>query len=296
MTEVFLGQPDIFFSTVNRTPVARGIPIVSLAYDLIALRFPDLYGHIDPLLPERLRKTVERSAAIIAISECTKRDYVEILGADPNLIHVVYPGVESSFRAQLDEPARDTILRKYGLRQPYLLYVGTLAPHKNVETLVRVYKRLKERYNIPHYLVLCGQAQWGQKVVEAAKDLIAVRDCVVLDFIPSKDLPYVYHGAEAFVFLSLYEGFGLPPLEAMTCGIPVVASSASSLPEVVGDAGILVDPTDEGAIETELYRVLTDESLRQKMQAQGFQQAAHFSWSEAAEKILKVFNAVRCPR
>jgi glycosyltransferase involved in cell wall biosynthesis len=288
-TEAWLGRPDLFLSTIYVTPVLRKAIAVMIAYDLIPVRFPQFYGQDQPLLTTRIHRGIERAAAIIAISECTKHDFVELMGADPAKIHVIYPSVDNRFGPCADESALADVLKRYRLRKPYLLYVGSLGPHKNVGTLVRVFRRLKQSRRIPHQLVLCGRAFWGRKVVDAAQDLIDSGDCVVVDFISAADVPHLYHGAEAFAFLSLYEGFGLPPLEAMACGTPVVASNAGSLPEVVGDAGLLVSPTDESAIEHALFRVLTDSNLRQDLRARGFRQAARFSWSETARQTLKVF-------
>jgi glycosyltransferase involved in cell wall biosynthesis len=292
-TEAWLGQPDLFLSTIYVTPVLRKSVAVMIAYDLIPVRFPQFYGQDQPLLTSRIRRGIERVAAIIAISECTKRDFVELMAADPAKIHVIYPGVDSRFGPCTDESALANVLKRYRLRKPYLLYVGSLGPHKNVGTLVRVFRRLKRGRHLPHQLVLCGRAQWGRDVVDAAQDLIDSGDCVVVDFIPATDVAHLYHGAEAFAFLSLYEGFGLPPLEAMTCGIPVVASNAGSLPEVLGDAGLLVPPTDEEAVEEAIFRVLTESGLRTELRGRGYRQAARFSWPEAARKTLNVF-ALAC--
>ncbi|MFQ5945194.1 MAG: glycosyltransferase family 4 protein [Anaerolineae bacterium] len=293
LTEILFGRPDLFLSTIYLTPVLRGVTVVMIAYDLIPLRFAQFYGQDQPLLAMRLHRGLERADAILAISESTKRDFVELLGADPTRIHVVYPAADARFGPVGDIAARNIVLARYRLRQPYLLYVGSLAPHKNVGTLVRVFRRLKQVRGIPHQLVLCGRAAWGQEVVEAARDLIGVGECVVVDFIPAPDVPHLYHGAEAFVYPSLYEGFGLPPLEAMACGVPVVVSDAGSLPEVVGDAGLQVPPTDELAIEDAIYQVLTDAGLRQELRARGFRQATRFSWPETARQTLKVFAAAR---
>lgn len=296
LTETWLGRPDLFLSTIYVTPVLRAVAVVMIAYDLIPLRFPQFYGQDQPLLARRIRRSIERADAIIAISECTKRDYVQLLGADPARIQVVYPGVEPRFGPATDVAARDAVLRRYGLRRPYLLYAGSLGPHKNVGTLVRVFRRLKQARRIPHQLVLCGRAAWGREVVEAAEDLIATGECVVVDFIPAADVPHLYQGADAFVFLSLYEGFGLPPLEAMASGIPVVVSNAGSLPEVVGNAALQVAPTDDEAIEGAIYRVATDSALRADLSARGLRQAARFSWQETARQTLKVFAATRGAR
>lgn len=291
-TEQWLGRPDLFLSTIYITPVLERVPVVMIAYDLIPLRFPEFYGQDQPLLEARLRRGVERASAVLAISACTKRDLVELLDADPKKIHVVYPGVGARFGPEPDEAALAPILARYGLRQPYLLYVGSLGPHKNVGTLVRVFRRLKQVHRLPHQLVLCGKAHWGPEVVQAVQDLIVQGDCVVVDFIPAADVPHLYRGAEAFAFMSLYEGFGLPPLEAMACGVPVVVSNAGSLPEVVGEAAELVPPRDEVAIEAALHRVLTDPLRRQEFRSRGLRQAAKFNWTETARQVLKIFSTV----
>ena len=293
LTEVWLGRPDLFLSTIYMTPVVKRTAVVMIAYDLIPLRFPQFYGDDLPLLMARIRRSIERAVAIIAISERTKRDYVELLGADPTRIHVIYPGVEARFSHKAEEGMQSLVLARYGIRRPYLLYVGSLGPHKNVETLVRVFRRLKQARRIPHQLVLCGQARWGPEVVEATEDLSHSGQCVVLDFIPGSDVPHLYHAADAFAFLSLYEGFGLPPLEAMACGVPVVVSNAGSLPEVVGDAGLQVPPTDDEAVEEAIYNVLTDADLRQELRQRGIRQSSRFIWAESARQTLKVFALAR---
>jgi glycosyltransferase involved in cell wall biosynthesis len=294
--EAWLGRPDLFLATIYMTPVLPRVPVVMIAYDLIPFRFPQFYGGDRRMLEKRIRRGVERSAAIIAISECTKRDFVDMMGADPSRVHVIYPAVGARFAKRGDAPARARVLARYGVRAPYLLYVGSLGPHKNVGTLIRVFRRLRQRLGLPHQLVLVGKAAWGREVVEAAADLVRAGDCVVLDFIAHDDVPSLYQGAEAFAFLSLWEGFGLPPLEAMTAGVPVVVSSAGSLPEVVGDAGLRVSPTDEGAVEEALGRLLTEPALRAELSARGLRQASRFSWEETARQTLKLFVEVRSGR
>lgn len=291
LTEAWLGRPDLFLSTTYFAPLLKGPAVALIAYDLIKIRLPQLFSE-KQLVGVRIRRTIECADVIIAISECTKRDFVEIMNADPGRIQVIYPGVDSRFGPTASEEKLKNVLARYGLHKPYLLYVGSLGPHKNVGALLRVFRRLKHAHHIPHQLVLCGPTQWGPEVVTAMQDLIATGDCKLLDYIPGSDLPFIYHGAEVFAFLSLYEGFGMPPLEAMACGVPVVVSNAGSLPEVVGDAGLLVPPTDDEAIEHALYRVLTDSELRQELRRRGFLQAAKFSWPETARQTLAVFNRV----
>ncbi len=292
-TEARLGHPDLFLSTVYVTPVLRRAATVLLAYDLIPMRFPQFYERDRRRLAPRMARSLERADAILAISECTKKDLVDLMGADPRRVHVVYPGADDRFRPPDDQVASARVLARYGVTRPYVLYVGSLGPHKNVETLVRVFRRLRQSRRLEHQLVLCGDTRWGRDVVEAASDLVAAGACVMPEFIRPEDVPCFYQQAEAFAFLSLYEGFGLPPLEAMACGAPVVSSNAGSLPEVVGDAGLLVPPTDEEAIGEALYRALTDSMLRQELRTKGFRRAAQFSWPESARRTLKIFSEVK---
>lgn len=289
-TEAWLGNPDVFLSTIYLTPVIRRAATVMIAYDLIPFRFPQLYLTDQPLLAARIRRGIERSHSLIAISECTKRDFVELMGADQSRVHVIYPAAEARFTHQGDEELDRRMLAGYGIQKPYLLYVGSLGPHKNVETLIRVFRRLKAHRRVPHTLVLCGPARWGASLMKSCGDLLDSKACLVLDFVPAAHLPALYRGADLFAFLSLYEGFGLPPLEAMASGIPVVTSNAGSLPEVVGDAAVQVPPTDEDAIEEALYRVLIDSDLHKTLRERGLQQAARFSWSAAATRILDVLK------
>jgi glycosyltransferase involved in cell wall biosynthesis len=292
-TEARLGHPDLFLSTVYVTPVLRRAATVLLAYDLIPMRFPQFYERDRRSLAPRMARSLERADAVLAISERTRRDLVELMGADPRRVHVVYPAADGRFAPPADGEQAARVVARHGVRRPYVLYVGSLGPHKNVETLVRVFRRLRHTRRLEHQLVLCGGTRWGRRVVEAASDLVAAGACVMPDFVPPEEVPCFYQRAEAFAFLSLYEGFGLPPLEAMACGAPVVSSDAGALPEVVGEAGLLVPPTDEEAIGDALHRVLTDPALRQELRSKGFRQAARFSWPESARRALKVFSEVK---
>jgi glycosyltransferase involved in cell wall biosynthesis len=295
-TEARLGHPDLFLSTVCLAPVLRQAATVMIAYDLIPMRFPQFYDDDRRKLAPRMARSIERSSAILAISECTKKDIVELMGADPRRVHVVHPGVDARFGPPASRDGAARLLARHGVTRPYVLYVGSLGPHKNVETLIRVFRRLRQSRRIDHQLVLCGGTRWGRAVMEAASDLAAAGECVVLDFIPPDEVPVLYQHAEAFAFPSLYEGFGLPVLEAMACGAPVVSSDAGSLPEVVGEAGLLVSPTDEQAMGEALHRALTDAALRQDLRTKGYRRAARFNWPESARRALKIFSEVRGAR
>lgn len=289
-TDAWLGRPDVFLATVHLNPVLRHAALVSIIYDLIPLRFPEMYAEDEPLLPRRLRRATERADAILTISRFSRRECIELLGADPERVHVVYPGVDPVFRPDDDPEPTRRILDALGIRRPYLLYVGVLAPHKNVATLVRVFRELRRRHGVPHSLVLAGNKKWGAGVLDEARDLIEGGSCRALGFVSQPQLVALYRGAEAFVTLSLSEGFGLPPAEAMACGTPVVCSDAGALPEVVGDVGLTVPPRDGAAARRALVRLIEDPELRESMATRGPRRAARFDWPTAARETLEVLR------
>jgi len=187
----------------------------------------------------------------------------------------------------------EALRRKRGLPQRMILFVGTLEPRKNAETLIRAYARLRRASAIPHRLVLAGGRGWRYEGLFALVEELGLQDDVLFPgFVPYDELPLWYNAADLFVFPSLYEGFGLPPLEAMACGVPVVVSSVSSLPEVVGDAGLLVDPLDVEGLAEAMARVLNDGALRAEMRGRGLARAERFSWLETARGTVRVYERV----
>ncbi|MCL4534357.1 MAG: glycosyltransferase family 4 protein, partial [Bacteroidetes bacterium] len=180
-----------------------------------------------------------------------------------------------------------------GVPERFILYLGTLEPRKNVERLIEAYARLKRAGEIPHKLVLGGARGWlYDRIFARVHELSLEEDVLFTSYIPYHELPLWYNLADIFIYPSLYEGFGLPPLEAMACGTPVVTSSGSSLPEVVGAAAMTVDPLDVSAIASAIARVLNEPSLRERLKAEGPRRAARFSWTNAAEQTLKTYHSV----
>jgi glycosyltransferase involved in cell wall biosynthesis len=233
-----------------------------------------------------------RADKIIAISQSTKKDLINLLGAKPEKISVVYPGYDDDiFKPSPDPHKIETALRKYGIIRSYIIYVGILEPKKNILRLVEAFASLKREGKIVHKLVIAGKRAWGDETVfQAVRRNGLEGEVIFTGYVPQEELPLLMSGADVFVFPSLHEGFGIPPLEAMACGTPVIASNASSLPEVVGDAGILVDPYNVDEIAEAIYKVVSDGKLREQMRRKGLERAKLFSWKKAAQQTLQILE------
>jgi glycosyltransferase involved in cell wall biosynthesis len=244
---------------------------------------------------------------VLADSEATRRDLVRHYQIPEDKIAVVYPGRDETLAPVTDPTMLDAIRARYGLSGPYLLYVGTLQPRKNLVRLVQAFALLLESLAASHQspisnlqspasnlqLVLAGQKGWlYDEILSQIRKLDLTGRVILTGYVPDADLPALLSGALAFVFPSLYEGFGFPVLEAMACGTPVICSDASSLPEVAGDAALLVDPEDMEALAAALQRLVSDEALRRELVERGYRQVQRFSWRGCAEEALQVLEAV----
>jgi glycosyltransferase involved in cell wall biosynthesis len=245
-------------------------------------------------LMESVPRSVGRADLILADSQSTKDDLVTLLDVDQERIHVLYPAVEARFgeRGRLAYE-RDHLQSRYGISGPFILGLGTLQPRKNFEGLIRAYAALKRERRVPHRLVIGGGRGWLFQTIEATIDELDLEDDVLLiGFVEEADLPALYRQADLFAFPSLYEGFGIPILEAMACGTPVVTSDVSSLPEVAGDAGLLVSPQDVEALAQALWHLLDDSTLVCELVAKGFEQVRQFSWRRSAQRLLGIYDMV----
>ncbi|MCL7454911.1 MAG: glycosyltransferase family 4 protein [Anaerolineae bacterium] len=266
---------------------------VITVHDLAFLLYPHFltkesaryYGHIDD--------AVRWTDHIIAVSESTKRDTVDHLGVPEDKITVVHEAANPIFRPVSREEAWQQVRNRHGIEDRFILFVSTIEPRKNVPTLMRALWQLVECYKEDVHLVVAGGKGW------LYEDAFAVVDELQLDSrvhfvgrVSSEDLLYLYNAAQLLAHPAFYEGFGLPPLEAMACGLPVIASNVASLPEVVGDAGLLIDPHDVDELTVGMWRVLTDEELRREMIDKGLRQAARFSWDRAAAETLEIYRQV----
>jgi len=272
-------------------PLASPCPLVVTIFDLSFLRYPQAF-RLGNWLYLRLftRVSARRARRIIAISKHTKADITHWLGVPPERIEVVYCGVEERFHSL---PAEEVLAfrRKKGLPEQFLLHVGTLEPRKNLSLLLRAYARLRAAGGNPPPLILAGARGWMCEGLFSQVEELGLGDSVHFPgYVRPEELPLWYNAATCFVYPSLYEGFGLPPLEAMACGTPVLSSNAASLPEVVGDAGLLLDPVDEEAWAHELARVLSRPELQRELAERGLDRARRFNWRRAAEETVQVYR------
>jgi glycosyltransferase involved in cell wall biosynthesis len=243
------------------------------------------YGHID--------QAVRWTDHIIAVSHSTKRDVVEHLGVPEDKITVVHEATNPIFRPIDRVQAQERVRERYGVDGPFILFVSTIEPRKNVSTLLRSVWQLGECYKEDVRLVMAGGKGWLFEDVFALMNELKLDDRVhLLGQVPNEDLLDLYNAAEMLAHPAFYEGFGLPPLEAMACGLPVIVSNVASLPEVVGDAALLIDPHDVDELTVALWRVLNDDELRQEMQEKGLRQAERFSWERAARETVDIYGRV----
>jgi glycosyltransferase involved in cell wall biosynthesis len=268
-------------------------PYVVTIHDCIHLRFPEYlpsrmaHGYARAMMAHAAR----RARRVLTVSEASKEDILHYLRVPATKVEVIHNALDERLAAT---PGADDIARvreRFMLRAPFVLYAGNIKPHKNLERLIEAYARLRQDGDTDLGLVIIGQEVSNfpglRRLVHRHQLHRQVR---FFGFVPDETLAVLYRLATVFVFPSLYEGFGLPPLEAMAAGTPVITSNVSSLPEVVGDAALLIDPTDSGAIAAAIRRVLDDEPLRTSLVAKGRERVTHFSWARSVERVRQVYE------
>jgi glycosyltransferase involved in cell wall biosynthesis len=262
-------------------------------HDLAFLRYPRfLTADARRYYNNQIASAVKRAERIIAVSRATRDDVLDLLGVPPDRVTVIYEAAGEQFRPL---PTEDVvrITGRYSLPPGYILFVSTIEPRKNVDGLLRAYAQLGDALPDAPPLVLAGKRGWLYEDTLALVETLGLRRRVIwLETFDYADLPAIYGGAAAFCLPSFYEGFGLPPLEAMACGTPVVVSQRASLPEIVGNAALLIEPDDPGSIAAALSRVLTDTGLATHLRSEGLRRAAQFSWHQAAEQTLAAYEHV----
>jgi glycosyltransferase involved in cell wall biosynthesis len=290
--ETWVGKVDVFHSpNFELTPQKQGRSVLTihdlcfLVYEKYAIKSARLhYGR-------RIKSYAQRADVIITVSENSKGDIINYLGIPPETIFVIPEGKDDKFKPQNDPETVSEIRNKYGLRRAFILHVGTLEPRKNLVGLIRAYHRSRARKE--YQLVMAGGKGWMYKeIFKTVGKLGLSREVIFTGYVPEDDLPALYNASSLFVFPSLYEGFGLPPLEAMACGTPVITSSVSSLPEVTADAAILVDPFNIEEIKDSIDSVLSDQELASSLKKKGLERAALFTWEKTAQKTLEVYRRV----
>jgi len=279
---------DLIHGTAYVGPLLSACPSVVTVHDLSFLFYPRSFRTLNRLyLRIFTRLSVRRAQRVIAVSESTKRDLVQQYDLLPAKIDVVHNGVDPGFRP-LPASQVAAFRAEQGLPERFILFVGTLEPRKNVAALVEAYAGLS-RSRPP--LMLVGGKGWLHDGVFARMEALSLTDEVCfVGYVPAEDVPLWYNAADLFVYPSLYEGFGLPPLEAMACGTPVITSTASSLPEVVSQAGLLVDPASIDDLVSAMTRALADTDLREEMRAAGLAQASRFSWRQTAQRTAASYR------
>jgi glycosyltransferase involved in cell wall biosynthesis len=285
---------DLLHNMAFVGPLASSCPFVVTVHDLSFLYFPHSFRSLRrSYLRVFARMSVRRARRVIAVSESTKNDLVQIYGISPAKVDVVYNGVDTSFQP-LPADHVASLRRQRGLPDRFILFVGTLEPRKNIVRLVDAYAKLPKGRR-PHLVIVGGKGWFYDEIFARVEALDLTGDVHFAGFVPAEELPLWYNAADLFVYPSIYEGFGLPPLEAMACGTAVITSTASSLPEVVGKAGQLVDPTDTDALTDAMAHVLGNRDVQSEMKAAGLAQAACFSWENAAQGTVDSYRRALNP-
>ena len=283
----------VMLTTDSKCPffLPQSCTLVPLITDLAVYRMPEVY-QLSRVLLWRLqyRYVRQRADFFLAISEFTKKEMMELWHIPPEKIHVV-PCACSEQMTRVEDLERLTRLReKYDLSERFILFVGNTNPRKNLEQTIQAFDRFKEQTDLPHQLVIAGEQGWK---FDRDKALVNIRhrDAVrFIGFVPDEDMPALYSAADLFVFPTLYEGFGIPVLEAQSCGVPVVTSDRSSLPEVAGDSAMLVDPYDVESICEGMLKVLQDPALAEALVQRGSQNAKRFSWEASARRLNEIIE------
>lgn len=322
--EMFLNQPDILFVPAHALPLIHPKKSVVTIHDIGFRREGRLYerSEIGAEKPRRQRLidllvrifsfnkygansfdyldwstkfALKHAKAIISISEFTKKELKDVYNIDGRHIHVIHNGYPEDLYKQLDNgPAAAAVLDRYGLKQPYMFYVGRLEKKKNVAALVEAFYLFKSRRpDLPHKLYLVGDASFGFDDIKYSIHGFGLEKSVITTgWVAEKDLPYIFSCADAFIFPTNYEGFGIPILQAMATGTPVAASNVASAPEVAGDAALLFDPGDVNDMANALLTIATDEALRKRLVSSGLKRVEMFGWDTCAGETLKLIQSL----
>lgn len=278
MSPVF---PPLFFTN-------KKIKVGAFIYDLVWKYYPHTMDKSYKIkMVALLKYNINKIDFFFAISESTKNNSLKLKEFKNKNIYTIPLGINSSIYKIASNKSIATVKYKYGIDKRYILSIGTIEPRKNLETLLRAFSRINKKY----ILVLVGKQGWVSKKFFDLFDELNIKDHIIMTgYVPTDDIGPLYSGAEVFVYPSLYEGFGLPVLEAMQCGCPVIAANTSSIPEIAGNAAILIDPTDIESLVRAITTVITKPSLRKKLKQNGFKQAKNFSWQKTAYQFLEIIQ------
>lgn len=292
--ELFTGKQDLFhFTNFTALPVKKGKVLLTIC-DATFKRFPKTMEKMNRQRFEKLlEKSMHVSSGIIAISEYTKKELMELFQYPEDRIFVTHLGIDEKFKKVMDIAALEKLKKQYGINGPFILFTGTLEPRKNIPLLIQAFNVLAK--SLKHHLVIIGRKGWSyEKILKEIEDSPYQKRIHHLGYVKDHDLPGLYSAADLFVFPSLYEGFGLPPLEAMKCGTPVISSDQASLKEVLRDGAYFFNPykTDAGMLAEICKEILLDEEKRQAFIKKGESVAGSYLWETTAEKTLEIYKKV----
>ena len=282
------------FFNYHIPPGVKGKTVVTV-HDMTYKRYPETVKlKTKKMLDINLKRSLDRADVIIAVSEFSKKEILHYFPNCEDKIKVIYNGVDlNRFNTNIDKNSQILVQNKYKIEGNYLLYLGTIEPRKNIERLIESYYLVNKESSDTPKLVLAGGKGWMYDNIFKKVDDLKLKDKVIfIGYIEDEDVPALIKGAMIFLFPSIYEGFGMPPLEAMACGTPVLTSNISSLPEVVGDSGVLVDPFSKESIKDGILRMLNDDNLRQELSIKGQERAKLFSWTRVTEKLYNIYQSL----
>ena len=290
---------DLFHSLNSELPLYSNIKSIVTFHDLKYIKYPYFLNKFSTVKLKYLKYTMikgaEKANKIIAVSQNTKKDIIHLLGIEKDKITVIYEASNlGMYSRKNDDITNSEILEKYSIQKPYFLYVGEKRPHKNLEGLIKAFAIFKEKYDSRNTsLVLTGKKYSTYHKYITSAESLGVKDSLIFTgFIPEKYLITIYSEAETLLLISFYEGFGIPILEAMECGIPVITSNISSMPEVAGEAALLVDPNNIQEIAEKMNNIISSKILRKQLIESGFKRVKLFSWGNTARQTLKVYNEI----
>ncbi len=292
--ELFIGKTDIFHGPNYFLPPTRSAKKIITVHDLTFVLYPETMHKNDHLYFQKyVPRSIEQADHVITISNSTKKALIEKLEVPEKKISITRMAAGNEFRPINNFKLVDQVLNKYNLPNKFILTVCTLEPRKNLVTLIKALSILKKNKELNQKLVVVGGSGWKSNDLHAAIDELDLQDSIIFPgYIGQDDLPAIYNACSLFLFPSLYEGFGIPLLEAMACGKTIISSNTSSMPEVVADAGILIDPLDEQKWAEQISKTLSDLSLIKELGQKSLKRASGFSWQKMAKETLQIYKKV----
>lgn len=286
-------QKAVLMTTDSKCPffLPKSCTLIPLITDLAVYRMPEVYQRSRVFLWRlQYRYVRQRADFFLAISEFTKKEMVELWHLPPEKVHVVPCACSPALTQETSQKRLGRLRKKYDLPEQFVLFVGNSNPRKNLTRLIQAFDRAKTEGNLPHQLIIAGEQGWKFDREQAVQGIQHRKDVRFIGFMPDEDMPSLYSVASLFAFPTLYEGFGIPVLEAQACGVPVLTSKCSSLPEVGGDGAFYVDPYNVGSISDGIRAVLTDPALSENLIRQGVQNVKRFSWESSARRLDEIIE------